>query len=268
MNAACLTSPVGFGLGRLHHVRSSSDRERIILGAIDAGCRHFDVAPAYGDGLCEAEFGRIAKHHRSTLSIATKFGIPCATLGASSPTLYYVSKACRKLFSKKYNWEYSQRDFSPASAVRSLDASLARLRTDYIDYFFLHDPRDTDDLSGLSELIETLEQLKEVGKIRHFGLSTRTSLLLKAIHEGRILGDTSQFELSSQSTELTERLPLGHKAFSFGLMRYLLQQWGDSRLDYVRCLQWFFSQFPDVVPLIATNRLSAITELGSFLRSL
>jgi aryl-alcohol dehydrogenase-like predicted oxidoreductase len=50
---------IGFGLGRLHHVLSGAERERIVLGAIDAGIEHFDVAAAYGDGLCEAEAGRL-----------------------------------------------------------------------------------------------------------------------------------------------------------------------------------------------------------------
>ena len=108
---------IGFGLGRLHHVFSGKERERIVLGAIDAGFAHFDLAAAYGDGLCEAEVGRLLKGRRTEVSLATKFGIPCGSLGGRSILLYYAGKAFRKAFSTSYGNEYSLRNFSANTGI-------------------------------------------------------------------------------------------------------------------------------------------------------
>ena len=46
-----------FGVGSLHHLPFRSQRLRILRQALDLGFRHFDVAPAYGNGLNELELG-------------------------------------------------------------------------------------------------------------------------------------------------------------------------------------------------------------------
>ena len=60
-------------------------------------------------------------------------------------------------------------DWSPAHARRALEASLRRLRTDYVDLYQLHNPR----MDGIDAdaLYDELEALKAEGKLRHYGIA-------------------------------------------------------------------------------------------------
>lgn len=253
---------IGFGLGKLHHVISRSTRTEIVLGALDAGFVHFDLAAAYGDGLCEAEAGRILEGKRHSVTLATKFGINTSDLGARNTSLYFITKALRKSFSRTYGCEYAQRDFSPAAAVTGVENSLRRLRTDYIDFLFFHEPRDRADFDKLPLVIETLDRLKQDGKVRFYGVSARTEQLLSNSQQG-FLGDIVQFELSDQSASLVQAIPAGVPTSSFGLIRYLSRH-GEARdrLDYGNVLRWFSQSYPETMPILASNRSSEIARLG------
>jgi aryl-alcohol dehydrogenase-like predicted oxidoreductase len=259
---------IGFGLGRLHHLSSRQSRERIVLGALDAGCSHFDLAPAYGDGLCEAEAGRILVGHRHSVTLGTKFGIPCSNWGARNQTVYYARKIFRKFFSPRYGSEYREREFSGQAAIASLHQSLRRLRTDYIDYFFVHEPRHIYDIDGLAELAPALDQLRQDGKIRHYGIAGTTDLFLVAQDRDYYFGDVTQFDISPRSPAVVSNLRYNHEYFAYGLVRHLRQQNFGMRLDWEIALQWFVSAYADVVPLVATNRLDELTSLRRALASL
>lgn len=247
---------------------SAAERERIVLTAYDAGCRHFDTAPAYGDGLCEAEAGRILTGRRHSVRLATKFGIPASDLGGRSIPLYFLGKISRKIFSSSYGREYGLRDFSPKAAIHSVDQSLKRLRTDYIDYLFFHEPRHADDLQAALEALEVLERLKREGKIRRFGLSARTSILLEAIRGGGPAMEAVQFELSDESRELLNRLHSPLVVSCFGIIRHLTAGAPGTRLDFGSVITWFRTNYPGVMPLFASNRPSEIERLGKVLSQL
>ena len=262
MNAAGPIRPaMGFGLGKLHHIVSRSERERLVLGAYDAGLRHFDLAAAYGDGLCEAEVGRILGGRRATVSLATKFGIPCKSLGGRNIPLYFASKILRKTFSRSYGSEYAVRDFSPEAAVRDLEQSLRFLRTDYLDCLLLHEPRDPRDFDAARGAIETLERLKESGKILSYGISARTEQFLELGRDG-IFGDVVQFELSRQSPALIAMTPPECRPAAFGLIRFLGSDDRRARLDYAEILDWFFRHYPRTMPIFASNRPDEVARLG------
>jgi hypothetical protein len=268
MDAADPPGPaVGFGLGKLHHVTSRAKRERIVLGAYDAGLRHFDLAAAYGDGLCEAEVGRILGSRRASVSLATKFGIPCRSLGGRNIPLYFAGKALRKAFSPSYGREYGLRDFSPEAAVRGLEQSLRFLRTDYLDCLFLHEPRDERDFDAARGAIETLERMKDSGKILRYGISARTEQFLELGSDG-IFGGVVQFELSSESPALVAMVPPERQTAAFGLIRFLAASGSSQRLDYAQTLRWFFQNYPRTMPIFASNRPEEIARLGRALAAL
>lgn len=263
MDAAEPSGPaIGFGLGKLHHVVSRAERERIVLGAYDAGLRHFDLAAAYGDGLCEAEVGRLLGSRRDTVSLATKFGIPCRSLGGRNVPLYFAGKALRKAFSRSYGSEYALRDFSPEAVIRGLEQSLRFLRTDYLDCLFLHEPRDPRDFDAARGAIETLERLKDGGKILRYGISARTEQFLELGPDG-LFGDVVQFELSSASPALLAMVPPGRRTAAFGLIRFLASDTRGDRLDYADILAWFFRRYPQTMPIFASNRPNEIARLGA-----
>jgi len=142
---------------------SSHDKtkgKRAIKTAFDAGYTHFDHADIYGDGECESLFGEILKespNFRDNIILTSKAGI------RREPQRY---------------------DFSADYLVSSVDGSLKRLNTDYLDMFLLHRP---DYLFNAEDVAETFMQLKASGKVKHFGVSnfspSQVSLLQSALNE-------------------------------------------------------------------------------------
>jgi aryl-alcohol dehydrogenase-like predicted oxidoreductase len=64
-------------------------------------------------------------------------------------------------------------DFSPAYLTKALEASLKRLKTDYVDLYQLHSPRaDFMQTDAFKEALQTLDKLKAQGKLRFYGIGT------------------------------------------------------------------------------------------------
>jgi aryl-alcohol dehydrogenase-like predicted oxidoreductase len=116
-----------------------------IRTAFDLGINFFDTADAYGDGLAEGVLGETLRQvPRDRVIIATKVFNHYNPDGSRYP------------------------DLSPAHIRERCEASLQRLRTDYIDLYLLH---FYDQLTPLSLIAETMEGLQAQGKIRHYGVS-------------------------------------------------------------------------------------------------
>jgi D-threo-aldose 1-dehydrogenase len=167
---------LGFGCARLFRVPSSSQRQRLLHAAFDAGIRHFDVARMYGLGAAEAELGRFAAGRRDQLTIATKFGIEPNASAQRWRAFQNVARwtmarvpPLRRLAAAKSAGLYQPRDFSPAAAARSLETSLRELQTDYVDLFLLHEPTPNDAVGDC--LASWLETARQAGKIRTHGLA-------------------------------------------------------------------------------------------------
>ena len=125
-------------------MRISKMNEREVSAFIDTaisnGANFFDHADIYGGGKSEEVFGKaITPSMREKIFIQTKCGI-------------------RK----------GQYDFSYEHIINSVDGSLKRLGTDYIDVLLLHRP---DALVEPDEVARAFSRLKETGKVRHFGVS-------------------------------------------------------------------------------------------------
>ena len=115
-----------------------------IQAAVDRGINFLDTAPVYGFGRSEELVGRaLAGGRRQRAVIATKVG---------------VSWNEGKVF----------RDSRPACVRRSVEESLRRLQTDYIDLYQVHWP---DTLVPFEDTAEELERLRRAGKILAIGVS-------------------------------------------------------------------------------------------------
>lgn len=147
-------SEIGFGAwgigGRTagHTSYGDTDDRRSLAAlsrALDCGITFFDTSSAYGEGHSEELIGKAFQGSRSRVVIATKTG--------------YES------------WDRPP-DFSPAAIVASTDASLRRLRTDYIDLLQLHNaPREVLASDAVAEI---LQRLVAAGKIRTWGASAKS----------------------------------------------------------------------------------------------
>lgn len=121
---------------------------RAIRRAIDLGVNFFDTADVYGAGHSEHILGRALESYRDQVVIATKFG---------------------NKFDEKSR-QLTGEDVSPEYIRQACEASLRRLKTDYIDLYQLH-------LGSLPEekavaVREVLEELVNEGLIRAYGWST------------------------------------------------------------------------------------------------
>ena len=130
---------IGVGCMRIANM-SESEISAFVDTALQMGANFFDHADIYGGGKSEEVFGKaITPSMREKVIIQTKCGI-------------------RK----------GQYDFSYEHIVNSVDGSLKRLGTDYIDVLLLHRP---DALMEPDEVARAFSYLKETGKVRNFGVS-------------------------------------------------------------------------------------------------
>ncbi len=142
-------SELGMGtwqLGASSDWKSISEKKSVDLvhQALDMGINFFDTAPNYGHGTSEIRLGRALRgKERSKVVINTKFG--------------HTSKG-------KINHD--------AENIReSLEGSLRRLGTDYVDSFIFHSPPFEYLNGNKNDHYEILEKLKEEGMIRAYGAS-------------------------------------------------------------------------------------------------
>ena len=201
---------IGFGCSSLTSV-GRKNAIRLLETAFDAGIRHFDVARYYGYGETEGILGTFIKSRRAQITVTTKFGIepPRRTnalrlaLGVGRRILRFVPSA-RKLVQQRASALVNGNAFSVADANRNLETSLRELRTDYIDFYLLHDYVAGSHSSG--ELIAFLAQAVKAGKIRRFGLGTSIENVLRALDCEPDLCGVIQFQ-DSVITRNRDKLP-------------------------------------------------------------
>jgi aryl-alcohol dehydrogenase (NADP+) len=120
------------------------DAARIVGLAEDAGINFIDTADSYGAGSSERMVGQLIPKRRSRWVLATKVQ---NAMGAGDPNSGGLGR----------KWMLDE-----------IDASLTRLKTDFVDIYYLH----RDDLgTPLAETVGTMGDLIRAGKVRYFGLS-------------------------------------------------------------------------------------------------
>jgi predicted oxidoreductase len=129
--------------------------EKIVNLCLELGVNTFDHAEYYGDYACEDLFGQVVSKKsfkREDIVLFTKCGLRIP--GAHNPDVRV----------KHY-------DTSSQYITKSIDHSLKKLRTDYIDIFLLD---HLDPISNAEETAITLERLLKSGKIRNIGVANFT----------------------------------------------------------------------------------------------
>ncbi|MCC2617750.1 aldo/keto reductase [Aestuariibacter halophilus] len=127
------------------HLRQANEA---VDAALEIGINFFDHADIYTRGKAEQVFGQILEQ-RPTLREAI-----------------YLQSKCAIRFADAHNPQ--RYDFSKHWILQSVDNSLKRLNTEYLDVLLLHRP---DPLADPEEVAEAFEQLHSSGKVRHFGVS-------------------------------------------------------------------------------------------------
>lgn len=168
---------LGFGCVSLTTHESRKKALDTLSLVYDEGIRHFDVARLYGMGHAEGILGDFIKDRRSEVTVTTKFGLnPPAQVVKNQRLVQTIKKILKKfpLINKYVRRKVAQSvtvsQYTPAEAQRNLEISLRELKTDYIDYYLLHEATLTD--ANNDDLIDFLNRKVEAGMIREFGLGT------------------------------------------------------------------------------------------------
>jgi predicted oxidoreductase len=148
---------VAVGCMRINSL-DKAEAEYFVQTALEEGANFFDHADIYGGGTCEEIFAdaiHMNEDIRERIILQSKCGI------------------------RKGMFDYSKEHI-----LESVDGSLKRLKTDYLDVLLLHRP---DALVEPEEVAEAFDILESSGKVRHFGVSnqnpTQIQLLKKSVKQ-------------------------------------------------------------------------------------
>lgn len=188
-------SRLGLGANRLFDPNDAGMVE-MLNAALDRGLNFIDSAAIYGFGKSESFFGAVLGKRRRDVVLATKCGI---LRGADGNVI----------------------DGRAASIKSECDASLARLKTDVIDLYYLHQmPKN----APLEESIGAMADLVKAGKVRHLGICNATEAQVRTAHAVHPMSALqTEFSLFTREPE-TELLPmcreLGISLIAYGPLAY------------------------------------------------
>jgi len=139
-------SILGFGASPMGNVFDPVDEKEAISAvhlALDHGVNFIDVSPFYGLTLAEKRLGKAIEGKRKDLILASKCG----------------------------RYGLQEFDFSKKRILQSIDESLTRLKTDYLDLFQLHDIEFVDRQLIIEEAVPAIQEVVKSGKARFWGIT-------------------------------------------------------------------------------------------------
>jgi aryl-alcohol dehydrogenase-like predicted oxidoreductase len=190
-------SLVGLGCnnfgGRIDHAAAT----KVIHAALDAGITLFDTADTYGNrGGSETAMGQILGDRRKDIVLASKFGMA-------------MDDAEKKGASRRY-------------IMAAAEASLTRLKTDWLDLYQVHTP---DPLTPIEETLRALDDLVRQGKVRYIGCSNfspaqtvEAQWAAKHLGLNAFISAQDEYSLLKRSLD-TESLPVMQR-YGLGLLPY------------------------------------------------
>ena len=196
-------SALGLGGTELGYAHLTDRALDALLGtAFEAGLNVIDTAECYAGS--EERLGRTLGTRRRDCFLFTK----CGHAPQPGAARFYV-RACRKM------WHPISRamgrvlpDWNPLLLERSIDRSLRRLRTDWIDIIQLHSCSEETLRRG--EVIDVLQRARKAGKVRYIGYSGDGGAALHAIECGQFDALQTTVNIADQEA-LDLTLPLAHR---------------------------------------------------------
>ena len=190
-------SEIGLGTNNFGQRLDFESSDRVISQCIDSGINLIDTSNSYGATLSEEYIGRSLVGRRDGVVLATKV----SSRMAEGP---------------------NQAGNSRIHIMDQIDASLARLQTDYIDLYQIH---WWDDNTPIEETLRALDDLVRDGKIRYFGCSNFSSWqVCESVWTSRSVGINSfvsvqpHYSMMERSIE-SELLPFCQK-YDVGVLPY------------------------------------------------
>jgi len=234
----------GIGNRRNYNKLIVDTRIKIYKKAVDLGINYFSTAELYGEGFADEILAKAIKNKRKEIIILSKFNPENAS--------------------------------SPKNSKRSLEGSLRRLQTDYIDIYQMHWPNA---LVSMEVVVSTLEKFLKQGKIRYIGVSNFDLNLIKKFSnllQGRsFVTVENEYNILERSAEkgllkycekngqtLIAYSPLNHGRLSWNpihlkILHYLSSKYGKKPMQII--ISWLVSHNP-VVSLVKTNNIKHLME--------
>ena len=190
-----VTSKMGFGcMGLNYHRGVAKDRNemiKVVHEAIDAGITMFDTAAVYGPYTNEELVGDALVGYRDKVQIATKGGFKIDGLN-------------------------NELDSRPESLRKQLEDSLKRLKTDYIDLYYIH---RVDPNVPIEDVAMAMKQFKKEGLIKHWGLSEAGVETIRRAHKVEPLAAV-EYEYSMWWREIEKDVLPVLEELGIGLVAY------------------------------------------------
>lgn len=196
INTKINVSRISYGTGSLHHIFSKRQRQKLLQIAAYNGITHFDTSPYYGYGLAEHDLGYFLSNQRDKFTITTKIGL--------NPYLYSSNNNLNVWGRKLLSYAYPKLSLPVVNtnitiAKKSFYKSLKNLKTDYIDFLFLHEP--IYDLYNTEEYLRWFEDEQYKGKIRSYGIAGTKDNILPFVKNNNPLSLVIQTKDSIENCE-------------------------------------------------------------------
>jgi aryl-alcohol dehydrogenase-like predicted oxidoreductase len=184
LGASGLTvSLLGLGCNNFGLTCDIDQSRRIVEAALESGVTLFDTAQAYGKphGTSEVFLGDALSGRRHSAVVSTKVG----SFSMRTPDMAPASRRSIRL---------------------ALEDSLRRLKTDYVDLLYLHQP---DDVTPIQETLEAMDELVHEGKVRYIGSANfsawrivEAELFARTLRTARFIVSQNAYSLVDRMTEL------------------------------------------------------------------
>jgi aryl-alcohol dehydrogenase-like predicted oxidoreductase len=241
-------SEIGFGCMSLSHAYGDRpDRataEAVLNGALDAGHTHIDTASLYGLGANETLVGEVLASRRKEYHLASKCGL---WLGPDGKRII---------------------DGRPASLRQTLEDSLRRLKTDFIDLYYLH---RIDPDTPIEETASAFADFQREGKIGGWGLSECSAQTLRQAHAAHpVTAVQTEYSLWTRNAEIAvlgacKDLGVAFVAFSPLARGYLTGKLTDPEVFEPKDIRRFMPRFyPENYPA----NLKLLEPYGAIAREL
>jgi aryl-alcohol dehydrogenase-like predicted oxidoreductase len=267
------SSALGFGCAPIMGSVDSATAKKALEVAYDVGITHFDLARSYGYGEAEHFVGNVFSKRRDKIIIASKCGIKA---NWKAQLLRPIKPLIRTLLAnKKKNQPLVQEStnrvadrfhdrilLTSKEITLSLEESLKALNTDYLDFYFIHEP--IGKIDNIEEIIGLAEKFKKAGKIRAFGLATVKSDF--SLHEDYLnLFDVIQFNNAPGSEEYQKTVIERQHCSNIFFSPF---KGGDRDITPVEKLRMLMSDFPKSVTLCSMFNEKHIIENANVLNTI
>jgi aryl-alcohol dehydrogenase-like predicted oxidoreductase len=179
-------SALGFGCSAVMGRVGRRESLAALGAAYDAGITFYDTARSYGYGESEALLGEFLRGRRDSVVVSTKFGILPAQTNFLKETVKPLARkmlqlvpSARSAVRRQIGAQFSANNFSVQVLRESVDTSLRKLGTDYVDLLFMHSAPVS--VLQQEDLLAEMQMMVSEGKVRRVGISAEPEVIEVAL---------------------------------------------------------------------------------------